>query len=460
MFKKQSIQKTSLIIKLVMTISLIAGCSYIGPYVGLDTSVPEPDVSETPRAQTAESKWSRAERALIQTGLNRLGFNTQGEVDGTFGENTRSAIIAWQEAGGDVVTGYLSINQGSALLTTGQQEIEQASEDVLRPALDTDEEAFLDTDEETFLDTDEEAFLDTDEEAFLDTDEEAFLDTDEEAFLDTDEEAFLVTDEDLSEGTQPRNFNLQSLRDCDECPEMVMIPPGRVSIGSPLNEGDRISDEGPVQKILVKSFAVSKYEITFKDWEVCVSEGGCNEHVPEDYGWGRDNRPVVDVSWQDAKAYVSWLSQKTGQTYRLLTEAEWEYVARAGTRTRYWWGEDSTYEEICKYANSADQAIKTRYPGWKGHAPCHDQYVYTSPVGSFTSNPFGLFDILGNVWEWVDDCWRDTYAQSLPEGPCEQRVLRGGSWSFTPTYLRSARRFWSSDDTRSNNYGIRVGRNL
>ena len=237
-------------------------------------------------------------------------------------------------------------------------------------------------------------------------------------------------------------------RDCPGCPEMVVVPSGSFEMGSPSGEADRYDDEGPVHRVTFeRPFAVGVYEVTFGEWEACVSGGGCGGHRPDDEGWGRGNRPVVNVSWEDAQAYVGWLSRKTGEEYRLLSESEWEYVARAGTTTRYWWGDDIGRNR----ANCDD---------------CGDSYEFTAPVGSFSANPFGLYDVHGNVWEWVEDCLNDGYrgaptdGSAWESGECERRVLRGGTWNGHPRHLRSARRDRYTTGGRDYSAGFRVARTL
>lgn len=212
-----------------------------------------------------------------------------------------------------------------------------------------------------------------------------------------------------------------TLRECTECPEMVVVPAGRFQMGS-VNRG--YNDERPVHEVVIDYlFAVSKYEVTFAEWDACVAGGGCRRR-PDDEGWGRENRPVINISWGEAKQYVHWLSRKTGKPYRLLSEAEWEYVARAGTTTRYWWGGWLSDEADHDYAN------------YKGTAGV-DRWVNTAPVGSFDANAFGLFDTAGNVSEWVEDFWHDTYQGAPNDGGAwttrevtdyNERVIRGGSW--------------------------------
>ena len=237
-------------------------------------------------------------------------------------------------------------------------------------------------------------------------------------------------------------------RDCPGCPEMVVVPAGSFEMGSPPGEEGRYDVEGPVHRVTFeRPFAVGVYEVTFGEWEACVSGGGCGGHRPDDRGRGRGNRPVINVSWDDAKAYVGWLSGKTGEEYRLLSEAEWEYVARAGTTTEYWWGDGIGRNR----ANCYD---------------CGDSYEYTAPVGSFSANPFGLYDVHGNVFEWVEDCWNDSYrgaptdGSAWESGDCDRRVLRGGSWYYAPELLRSAFRFGSTSGYRISNAGFRVARTL
>jgi formylglycine-generating enzyme required for sulfatase activity len=234
-----------------------------------------------------------------------------------------------------------------------------------------------------------------------------------------------------------------TFRDCAEiCPEMVVIPAGSFTMGSPASEQYRFDNEGPQHQVRIgASFAVGKFSVTFDEWDACVSNGGC-EYSPKDMGWGRGRRPVINVSWEDAKAYVAWLSRKTGKSYRLLTEAEREYVTRAGTTTPYWWGASI----------SKDQA------NYDSHE--------TVPVDSFKANPFGVYNVHGNVWEWVEDCWHDSYAgapndgSAWTSGSCEYRTLRGGAWNDRPRDRRAADRFRYHPDLRIDDLGFRVARSL
>ena len=235
------------------------------------------------------------------------------------------------------------------------------------------------------------------------------------------------------------------------------MPAGNFTMGSPANEKDRSKDEGPQHGVTIaKPFAVARFELTFDEWDACAAHGDCDPHIT-DSGWGRGRQPVIDVIWDDAQQYVAWLSRMTGQPYRLLTEAEWEYAARAGTTTAYYWG-----DEIGKgNANCAGCGSQ-----WDGKQ--------TAPIGSFAPNAFGLYDMAGNMYQWVQDCYHGDYngaptngsawspvgATGGASGDCGRRVLRGGSWNFNPRFLRSANRFWSPSLFRDNVLGFRVGRTL
>ena len=227
-------------------------------------------------------------------------------------------------------------------------------------------------------------------------------------------------------------------RDCDVCPEMVAVPAGRYVMGARASDG--IAAANPQRDVLIeRPFAVGRFEVTFDQWDACVRGRGCF-HVPQDGGWGRGSRPVIYVSWDDAMQYVRWLSGKTGHEYRLLSEAEWEYAARAGTTTAYAFGEHIWPTQANYY---------TRGP---------------ATVGSYAPNAFGLHDMHGNVWEWTADCWHDDHsgapssAEARLSDVCSHRVLRGGSWDDYPWYLRSAERTSASASTRLNDIGFRVAR--
>ena len=245
------------------------------------------------------------------------------------------------------------------------------------------------------------------------------------------------------------------LRDCKKCPELVVVPPGSFMMGSPPGEEGRSSDEGPQHRVTLLPFAVGIHEVTFDEWNACVRGGGCRKYKPDSEGWGRDRQPVINVSWRDAKEYVTWLSGKTGEPYRLLSESEWEYVARAGTTGPFHTGATISTEQANYDGNH------TYGSGRKGR-----YRKKTVKVGSYPPNRFGLHDVHGNVWEWVEDCWNGSY-EGAPEdgsawesGYCARRVLRGGSWDNAPQFLRSADRFGLTTGVRSYIAGFRVARTL
>ena len=238
-------------------------------------------------------------------------------------------------------------------------------------------------------------------------------------------------------------------------PEMVVIPAGSFLMGSPWSEPRRDDDEGPQQRITIgEAFAMSRYEVTFGQWDACVDAGGCR-HRPDDRGWGRGDRPVIKVSWEDAQEYVRWLNGRTGGGYSLPSEAQWEYAARAGTTTPFYTGERITTAQ----ANFDGDAT---YNG-SSKGTYREQTV---SVGSFAPNGFGLYDMHGNVWEWTQDCWVGNLAghssdgRANLDGDCDRRVLRGGSWYYIPRYLRSANRYRNSSTYRNYDYGFRLLKTL
>ena len=272
-------------------------------------------------------------------------------------------------------------------------------------------------------------------------------------------------------------------RDCSACPEMVVVPPGRFKMGSPFWEGGRYVDEWPQHEVTIDSaFAVGVYEVTFAEWDACADAGGCWGYRPEDHDQGRGRLPVIEVSWHDAQAYVRWLSRETGVPYRLPTEAEWEYAARARTWTaRYWgegyWGEGESWQ--CRYANGFDQALAGTDHGRRlldfgamdaayppRPATCSDDAMFLAPVGSFPANDFGLHDVLGNAWEWTEDCWNASHLDTPADGTarlsgdCSRRVLRGGAWNALPWHLRSAFRTELPAVQRGYDLGFRVARDV
>jgi len=255
----------------------------------------------------------------------------------------------------------------------------------------------------------------------------------------------------------PSAFAQKPAKPAVKAPETVVIPAGKFIMGSPTSDRGRVNSESPQHEVSIKSFAIGKYDVTFDEWDACVAAGGCNGHIPSDRGWGRGNRPVIYVSWDDAQNYVKWLTSVTGQKWRLPTEAEWEYAARAGTTTAYYWGDSGNHD----YANyGADECCQ-------GMAQGKDKWINTSPVGSFEPNKFGLYDMVGNVYQWMQDCSSDNYEGAPTDGSawlkgadCEARELRGGSWYFFADNVRSAMRFYLPSAFRFNFIGIRVVREL
>lgn len=250
-------------------------------------------------------------------------------------------------------------------------------------------------------------------------------------------------------------------KECENCPVMAVVPAGRALIGSPADEPGRSANEGPQQPVTIgQAFAVGRSEVTFDEWSACLSEGGCNGHRPGDFGFGTGRHPVIFVSWQDAQAYVDWLSRKTGASYRLLSEAEWEFAARGCAlgscpSTPFWFGSDIT-------PSQANYNWSLSYKG----SPKAQRQARTVLADTGDSNPFGLLNVHGNVREWVQDCWSETLAGMRPDGAarmtgdCARHVIRGGGWSDEPRDLRSAKRSWELTAERQERIGFRVARNL
>jgi formylglycine-generating enzyme required for sulfatase activity len=244
-----------------------------------------------------------------------------------------------------------------------------------------------------------------------------------------------------------------SFNECKEdCPEMIVVPAGSFTMGAMTIESQAMgyATEIPQHAVTIaRPFAVSKFELTFDEWDACVAHGNCLQGV-SDGGWGRGKQPAIYVSWEDAKRYVEWIGIVTGKPYRLLSEAEFEYATRAGTKTVYPWGDE----------------IGKNHANCKG---CGSQWDYkqTAPVGSFAPNSFGLYDMVGNVWEWVEDCAHNNYGAApldgsawIQNGDCNNRVVRSGSWYADESSVASADRYWTSTDHRSDNLGFRIARTL
>ena len=272
-------------------------------------------------------------------------------------------------------------------------------------------------------------------------------------------------------------------RDCPTCPEVMVIPGGEFLMGSDRRDDESDDDERPRHRVTVSGFALGVHEVTRDEYAAFVAATGRGSGdrcwaLNDDGGWGwqddatwrspgylqAGDHPVVCVNWADAQAYVDWLSEETGAEYRLPSESEWEYAARAGSTARRHWGDDA--DEQCAYVNGADRTAKRRFDDWTV-ADCTDGAVWTSLVGAYGANAFGLHDMLGNVWEWVEDCWHDDYDGAprdgsawMRGGDCGRRVLRGGSWHFSPRFLRSANRSGSVAVLRNAVVGFRVARTL
>ena len=374
-----------------------------------------PEVTVMPESVEAALALTRADRRLIQSALIAEGF-APGPADGMFGRRTRAAIGQWQAARGEKPTGYLNADAAKSLLALGTKPEREVAARAELEAQDPDRQTEAESDRERQR-----------------------------------QQREAEADRQRHEG-QPGTRT----RDCEACPELVVVPAGSFMMGSPASEWGRFNNEGPQRRVTIaEPFAVGVYEVTFREWDTCVSEGGCNGYRPDDLGWGRGGRPVINVSWDDARAYVKWLSQRTGKHYRLLSESEWEYVARAGTTGPFHTGstissDQANYDSSYTYASGR----KGRYRG------------QTVQVGTFAPNAFGLHEVHGNVWEWTQDCWNDRYtgaptdSRAWETGECERRVLRGGSWGDVPWLLRSADRGKNDSSIRDLKIGFRIARTL
>jgi formylglycine-generating enzyme required for sulfatase activity len=241
-----------------------------------------------------------------------------------------------------------------------------------------------------------------------------------------------------------------SFKECaKDCPEMIVIPAGKFLMGASPDEIGYYRDQGPRHEVVItKAFAVSKFAITFDEWDACAALRGCDLGIT-DSGWGRGRQPVIQVTWGDARRYAQWFSDMTGKSYRLLSEAEWEYAARAGTQTAYYWGDQIGKE------NANCDGCGSRWDGEQA-----------APVGSFAPNQFGLYDMSGNVGQWVDDCYHSDYQGAPQDGlawiedDCPRRVSRGGSWYDSPKLIASSVRWVEHTANRHYVLGFRVARTL
>ena len=404
------------------------------PVDDVPPAAPSPEAAEDGLGLTHE------DRRLVQMGLAAAGY-APGPADGMFGGRTRRALRSWQESKEVEATGYLTRGQSEGLAALGREESERRQAQAERERREQEAEERRRAEAER-----------------------------------KEREAEERRKRARTPGTE--------FRDCSQCPELVVVPSGSYRMGSPSSESGREDDEGPVHQVTIgRPFAVGVKEVTREEYGTFMSETkrsmGNSCYVNEDGEWkersGRnwkspgfgqtDEHPVVCVNWEDAKAYVEWLSRKTRHEYRLLSEAEWEYVARAGTRTARYWGESESGQ--CRYANGADRALKRADSDWKwATISCDDGHARTSPAGRYEANGFGLHDVSGNVWEWTEDCWNDSYAgapgdgSAWKSGNCGLRVLRGGSWSYDPWSLRSADRSKLATGIRGSLAGFRVARTL
>ena len=368
------------------------------------TTLAEPP-PPTPAEVEGTLALSRDDWRSLQRAVTALGFHTRG-VDGKPGPATRKALAAWQEAKRVEPTGYLGPLQRELILSEAQAELaalEAAQASVPRSAPSIPVPAAV-----------------------------------------------------AKDGARPKAGKV--FTDCSGCPEMVVIPAGTFTMGSPAGEQARHGDEGPERKVTIdRPFALGRYEVTFAQWDACVAAGGCNRWNPDDLGWGRGQQPVINVSWLDAQAYVTWLANRTGQPYRLPTEAEWEYAARAGTKTPFWTGLtispwEANYDGRYTYGLALNAVYRER--------------TVRVDHPSFPANLFGLYHMHGNVQEFVQDCVATSYNDSSLDGhasekdECWLRGARGGSWSSNPRNLRSADRDWVGTVNRSSDLGFRVARTL
>ena len=377
----------------------------------------------------------RASRRALQRRLAAAGF-APGAPDGMFGPATRASIRSWQASYGLSATGYLDAAQAEALrsgasprpaaaaVPSGSSDPPLVVAGGADPALVEQETAYWRSVENSTNPADLEEYLRRWPDGAFVRPARTRLAALRVPSPDPPRPGRPVTARPDPAPARPRAGEV--FRDCDGCPEMVVVPAGTFRMGSPATEEGRWDGEGPQHRVRVSSFALGATEVTFDEWAACVRGGGCGGgYRPDDEGWGQGARPVINVNWEDARAYVRWLSRETGESYRLPSEAEWEYAARAGTTTPFHTGATL----------STDQANYGRNRG------------QTTPVGTFAPNAFGLYDVHGNVWEWVEDCWHNSYRGAPNDGvawtvggDCGRRVLRGGSCHFIPRYLRSAAR--------------------
>ena len=385
-------------------------------------------VRDLENASSAEEslRMTRTDRTWVRWALMGEQAAGPGQARDAFGEAVRDLIRTWQAGRGLKPTGHLTTRgELDALIAEGRQAERAHRELVERQA---DDAAFA---EARRLNT-----------------EAGFL-----TYLKRGGRHEAQARELLFEARWPagRKFD-----DCLGCPEMVVVPAGSFMMGSPAKQASPGHNEGPMRRVTIgERLAVGVYEVTFSEWDTCRRGGGCS-YRPDDRGWGRGDRPVIEVSWNDANEYVRWLSQVTRAEYRLLSESEWEYAARSGTSGPFHFGSTISPEQANYDGNY------TYGSGRKGR-----YRMRTVPVGTFPANAFGLHDVHGNVREWVEDCWHGSYRGAPSDGrawtaggDCDYRMVRGGSWTDGPGDLRSADRDWYETGYRSSGVGFRVARTL
>lgn len=248
------------------------------------------------------------------------------------------------------------------------------------------------------------------------------------------------------------------VQDCNETPALVYIPGGTFEMGDLL--GDGYSYERPAHDVSVHGFLMGRYDVTVAEWQACTRAGACRDNA--DGTATGPGYPVTEVSWYDAMDYVKWISTITGKPYRLPSEAEWEYAARAGSPDQYPWGNNENV--ACQHANLFDEAGRARFPAWHWAVGCNDGYAMTSPVGHYPPNAWGLYDMVGDVWEWLADCWHANYDGAPGDGSawvepdCTKHVNRGGGWGNHPRSARVSARDGDLSSGRSDGMGFRVAR--